>query len=145
MKLPEHLIANARLLTERFGRWPSFHDAEVLELSLARSGDRWGIGGLGEPILTTRVYVFEMTSKVMSSGNFELRHKSVVTLRFEGVEGLELDSFNHQNVLASLLLEPLPGELPRVSVTFEPTYGLAAAFTCSRVEVVQVEDAPTMN
>lgn len=33
---PEALIEHAETLTHVFGHWPSFHDAEVLEINLWR-------------------------------------------------------------------------------------------------------------
>lgn len=33
------LVHNAEALTQIFGHWPSFHDAEVVAMSLDRVGD----------------------------------------------------------------------------------------------------------
>ncbi|WNG39623.1 hypothetical protein F0U61_42585 [Archangium violaceum] len=134
-------FANAERLTRIFGYWPSFHDAEVLELNLSRGGNGAEVGGDNAPILTARIYVFEMTSKVRS-GRFVLRNHTRVTLRFEGVDGLELDGFNHQNALNALSFELVPrtdGGPSLLAVTFDPAYGLGASFTCRSAEVVEAE------
>lgn len=135
-------IANADRLTRIFGYWPSFHDAEVLEMNLSRGGNGADLGGDNAPILTARIYVFEMTSKVRSDGRFVLRNHTLVMLRFEGVDGLELDGFNHQNALNELSFNLVPqadGRPPRLAVTFDPAYGMGASFTCRSAEVVEAE------
>jgi hypothetical protein len=60
------LVRNASLLTNIFGGWPSFHDAEVLELRL----DRNGPGGVE---LHAKVHLFETTSEVTPEGFYRLQ------------------------------------------------------------------------
>ena len=108
------------------GSWPSFHDAEVLELRLLRSepGDTKRMDEY--PVLLLRVQT--VWDKIC-----------VVTLRFAGVEALELEDFNRQNVLYSLemTVQPPAAERPaRISVCMSTSFGLSGDFTCSSVEVV---------
>jgi hypothetical protein len=68
----EDKIANCQLLTDIFGRFPSFHDAEVLSVTLDRqeiSGDR--------PNLKAAIYVFEMTPEVSSEGKYVLKNQVI--------------------------------------------------------------------
>ena len=86
-------LPGAELLTEVFGRWPSFHDAEVVRLSLERR-EPYGAG----PDLVADVYAFEMTEKVGPDGAYVLRNQVLVTFRFSGVDCIDikasLDFFN---------------------------------------------------
>jgi hypothetical protein len=142
MESPAEVIANAERLTRIFGYWPSFHDAEVVEFNLSRGGKGAELDEFGCPIVTAKLYVFEMTSKVSSGGRFVLRHHTLVTLRFEGVDNLELENINHQNALNGLSFEPMSlteGGSRRLAVTFDSAYGLDAYFTCLSAEVVEAE------
>jgi hypothetical protein len=129
------LVSNASRVTDIFGHWPSFHDAEVISLSLSRQkADSLG------PVLVAEIHVFEMTREVSESGHFVCRNHSVVELQFNAVEGLELDGFNHQNALDGISISEssTPG---RLAIVLEPAYGLGAAFTCSSVDVLSAVPA----
>jgi hypothetical protein len=55
------LVENAAALTKIFGKWPTFHDAEVLRIVLDRAGD-------DGPTIEAQIHVFAMTSRVDDSG-----------------------------------------------------------------------------
>ncbi len=57
-------IDGVELLVDRFGFWPSLHDAEVLWIRLDRSN---GLQFQG-PTVEMLVHVFEMTSEVTEEG-----------------------------------------------------------------------------
>ena len=56
------LIEDASRLTAVFGRWPSFHNSEVMRVVL----DRTGSGG---PSLETQLHVLEMTDQAGAAGH----------------------------------------------------------------------------
>ena len=89
------LVEDASLLTAVFGRWPSFHDAEVVRVLLDRSGPEG-------PTLETQILVFEVTNRVGPTGHYVLENHTLVTLRFLGVALERMESFNQQNVLWDL-------------------------------------------
>jgi hypothetical protein len=132
------LVRNARALTERFGGWPSFHDAEVHSLHLERAGPHG-------PSLSAVIHVFEMTSEVAASGHYVLKNHTLVTFRFDDVAIEYLDGFNEQNVLAALHLTPIeesqldPPTFPnsRLQVVLESSYGLDAGFECATATIVE--------
>src|SRR5262249_21269440 len=81
-----------------FGYWPTFHDAEVLSITLDR-------------LLGCRVaiHVFEMTPEVDSRGHYASAKHAVVTFCLEGfpqgqygITNTRIESFNHQNVLSGV-------------------------------------------
>jgi len=118
------VIQNAQKVVAVFGKWPSFHDAEVCSLRL----DRKGVS------MEADIYVFSTASSVDKGGYYTRLNESVITLRFVQIEDLEMDGFNHQNVIASLTVQ---GQ-GRLSIMFEPIFGLGCRLTCSAVEVVSV-------
>jgi hypothetical protein len=128
-------IAGADRVTSIFGYWPSFHDAEVIDLRLHR-GDIRDIG----PALIAKIHAFEMTKEVSASGSYVCRHHCVVTMRFAGIEDLELDGFNHQNALMGLNISGTFSDTKAgLEVSFENAFGLDATFSCRSIEVVNVE------
>jgi hypothetical protein len=88
-------IPGGAQLVEWFdGRVPSFHDAEVLGLTLDRRGARCTIG----------IHTFQMTSEVDAKGFFVFDKHAQVSFHLEGVTKLELNDFNEQNVIYGLAL-----------------------------------------
>jgi hypothetical protein len=118
-----------------FGRWPSFHDAEVLRLSLDRSGEEG-------PTLDVVIHVFEMTTEIDAKGFYVLKNHTEVTFRFTHVVLSRLQWFNRQNVLSSLEVEeldPTAHEGRRFRVDMPSSYGLEAEFECQRAIVLNVQ------
>ena len=131
------LIAGSDKLTRIYGGWPSFHDAEVIELhhwrGQVKPGD-WDETNI-MPILTVKIHIFieSPTSQ-----------HTLATIRFEDVDDCRMEGFNHQNAILGLSItvqdrgkfqsgEALP---PYLVVGFEPAFGISASFRCFRIEVV---------
>src|SRR5262245_55576174 len=62
-------IPGAEKVVSIFGRWPSFHDAEVVRFVLERS-DPYANG----PSIFADVHAFEMTSEIAADGTYVLKH-----------------------------------------------------------------------
>ena len=132
------LVDGARMLEAVFGEWPSFHDAEVLELSL----DREARGAVRGPTIRFTVHVFQMTDEVDSQGYFVLRNHVLVRFVLYSAEVLQLEGFNLQNVLFGLhVSKPANPAAPDlgIQVDLEPSYGVSASFQCARAEIASVE------
>jgi hypothetical protein len=108
-------------LIKWFGYWPSFHDAEVLDLKLDRTGGS-----------TLRVHTFEMTPQVNSQGFFICTKRVIVSFAFDGITNLHLDDFNEQNVISELHLRQT-NEV--YELLLEPCYGLQGTIAARRVRV----------
>lgn len=124
-------VRNRELLTNVFGYWPSFHDAEVLRIELSRGG----------PTLISDVYVFRMTSAVDANGYYVLDNQVIATLAFSNVVTLSLSAFNHQNVLMELSIVDVRSEQNEginYQVQFSSSFGVEAEFRCGSIEVVSV-------
>jgi hypothetical protein len=141
-------IKNSNLLTEIFGEWPSFHDAEVLKIVLDRTSEGEDDG----PNLEADIHVFEMTSEIDEEGFYKLVKHTLVRLAFLELYELSLTDFNHQNVLWGLGITDISDrQLERIKfeVVFSASWGVAAKFQCAAVEVRSVEpfhvDDPSWN
>ena len=97
---PYELIAEHELVLAAFGQWPSFHDGEVHRIVLDRMSR--SPSGIFLPTIELHVRGWIMTSQVGENGVYKVEHDSVVSFLFEDIFDLELEGFNHQNVLSSL-------------------------------------------
>ena len=82
----EELIEGSDKLTNIFGYWPTFHDAEVHELHLWR-GDVEPDAG---PVLSVSLHLLVT------------RHHTLAKLRFHDVDQFKMEGFNHQNAILRL-------------------------------------------
>jgi hypothetical protein len=89
-------IQNSHLLTDVFGKFPSFHDSEVHQINLIRGENRDY-----SPTLTALIHVFQMTSQVDEKNRYVLKNHVLVEFHFLRVRNLEIAGFNYQNVLES--------------------------------------------
>jgi hypothetical protein len=140
----ESLVAGSEKLLAIFGRWPSFHDAEVMEIRLARKPKESGGRRDRGVELFARIHTWDMTNEVDSSGYYVLKNHTLVTFRFSRIEELKLEGFNHQNVIFGLTIQQLenPGsENSKFHVEFDPSFGVDAIFECTATEVVDATPA----
>jgi hypothetical protein len=147
-------IQNVELLTNVFGKFPSFHDAEVIQIILkSKKNDKLC------PTLEALIRSYEMSSKQDEQGKNLYKHHYLVNLKFKYIFGLKLENFNHQNVLGSLIISEFSNEywesikqdsrllgvvgkqeIERLNfhVKFEYCFGIEAEFLCSEVVVESV-------
>jgi hypothetical protein len=104
-------IPGAEDLANWFGGWPSFHDAEIIDLHLQRAGRS-----------RIRIHTWQMTNEVGPDGCYVTDHHVEVTFWFEDISGLALTGFNLQNVIAGLDVEKTASGY---RISLEPCYGLA--------------------
>jgi hypothetical protein len=119
-----------------FGRWPSFHDAEVIRVTLDRSG-------ADGPKMEVVIHVFEATKEVDSRGYFVSKNHIDVTLTFTKVDLVRLDGFNHQNVISCLSIEkvnPLQHDGKSCHVEIPSIYGVDTELYCDRVIVSNIQE-----
>ncbi|MCC6155952.1 MAG: hypothetical protein IT367_19450 [Candidatus Hydrogenedentes bacterium] len=135
MNAHEH-IKSTTLVTDVYGCWPRFHDAEVIRIVLDRGTADGG------PSLAMDIKTFEMTSEVDAKGHFVLRNEKVVSLRFLSVTELELCDFNRQNVLLELEISRISGDGgdSRFEVSLNASYGVAGSFRCREIKVEEICD-----
>jgi hypothetical protein len=111
-------ITGATTLVSMLGRWPSFHDAEIIRVLIRRDGHS-----------TITVRLMEPQGQGLA-----------VTFTFEGILDLKLDGedVNRQNAIHSLSVEPSG---TATKVTFGPCYGLWGVITAEHVGVRVAESS----
>ena len=135
----ESLVQGSENLLAIFGRWPSFHDAEVIEIQLSRVRAGSRSNRYEGPLLLARVHTCDISDEVDSTGHYVLKNPTLVTLRFSDVRELKLEGFNHQNAIFGLTIQLKESSDPTDSkfhVEFDPSFGVDAIFDCSVIEVV---------
>jgi hypothetical protein len=141
-------VSGARELVDWFGNVPRFHDAEILDLHLSRSGAS-----------LLRVHTWQMTSEVDEKGYFRLEKHVVVTFAMEEITGLNLRGFNHQNVIDGLEIKrygsggdfseaafraQFPPGPEDFGVILEPTYGVGGVILARQLRISFVIGEPKL-
>ena len=106
-----------------FGEWPSFHDAEILELHLDRENVSW-----------VKVHVWLSSGETYEHNGKQYRRErhGVVTFRLAEIVDLELYDSSCQNVIFGLELERKAGAYRPL---MKPCYGLSGYIEAGRIEL----------
>lgn len=145
MKPLESLIVGSEKLTGVLGRWPVFHDAEVIEFNLWRGEvvpeeDKWQF-----PTATVSLWIIEHLQSADHNESHVPCIEMIVKLRFDNLDDLKLDGFNHQNAILALRIEATErgeGFPPTFVVTFQSAHGMGASFRCLGIEVLDTVRCP---
>ena len=121
MPLELSAIDGAQELYSWFGYWPSFHDAELLELRLVRDGSS-----------SLKIYTWEMTDEVDRLGHYVLTKHVVVEIFMRDISALSLSGFSHQNVLSCVVLEKADTGFV---VTLDDCFGIGGAITTGEISI----------
>jgi hypothetical protein len=131
---PETFIIDADKVLARFGKWPSFHDMEIVSVHMER-------GGTDAPWMEIVIFVWGYTGGVTPDGYYEQTKHSLVRFRCEQVAENQFENFNHQNVLIDLEFSHAEDERRGVIVSLPSIYGFGGTLNCSRVRVMDVVPA----
>ncbi len=123
MEFPLELegVEGAKSLRDWFAYWPSFHDAEVVELCLNRNSSSH-----------LRIHTWEMTKEVDARGFYILTKHIVVEFLLKAISKLSLNDFNNQNVLSGLVLEKSAGGFRLV---LDACYGLDGVIEAEEISI----------
>lgn len=125
-----------------FGEVPTFHDAEIVSLSLNRAGSS-----------ELKIHGWVTTDEVDPNGYIVLDRHAVVTFSFSGIMDLQLDGFSGQNVIAGLILQratdrgragyyALPEDKADIEIELLPCYGLDGFIRAKKVAISFVPGRP---
>lgn len=129
--LAERDIQGAALLTSVFHGWPSFHDAEVVRLTLRREP--------GSASLECVFHVFSTTGDLGPEGHFLHGDHTLATIRFDSVEQLTLEDFNDQNAIDDLKIDLGANSGKRFVVDIPANNGFDASFLCDLISIISAE------
>jgi Immunity protein 50 len=114
-------LVGADGLIEWFGRWPTFHDAEVLSVELNRVG-----------ISRVRIHFWNTSANVSLEGFYKTDNHCIVTFLLEQISDLELADFSSQNVVSGLQIEK---QEAGYRLELFPCYGLAGYIVAKSIRV----------
>lgn len=135
-------LAGGKELLAWFGEVPAFHDAEIIGLSLNRTGTS-----------KLKLHAWIMTDGVDADGFIELDKHAIVTFNLEGIMDLQLDGFSGQNVISGLVLKratdrgrsgflALPEAADDIEIELLPCYGLDGFIRAKKVTISFVPGSP---
>lgn len=111
----------ADVIVNWFGRWPSFHDAEIISLELNRLGRSY-----------LRVHAFQVTSDVDERHYYRTDKHAIVVFALEDISFLSLQDFSNQNVISGLSVGKVDDGF---SLQFYPCYGLSGEIRARTLSV----------
>lgn len=142
-------IEAASKVIEAFGYFPDFHDAEIIKLEINRN--RTPEESYSTVSLTFTLHGWEMTSEITASGHFQLRKHHLITFRFDHIDEVKIQNFNHQNVISELSICKIEPVIDHalIQVDFGSCFGIEGGFRAvsgSVIDLVQCdEDAQPIN
>jgi len=120
-------------ITDIFGYWPSFHDAEVLSVQIERDKDNG-------PTVSAKIHVFEMKAKGILKSKFDFIKHSIVSILFGEVRQIDLNCFDNQNPIFDLdISDNANEEMAQFKVVFNGASEFGFSFICNNIEVISVE------
>ena len=122
MDAPQFVSGSSKL-TGAMGYWPSFHDANVVNVSRASDS------------ITAAVHVFAMTDQVDAAGYYVLEKHHLVTLALEGVQSSSLPPDYSSDCLSQLSFQRAGAS---ICVEFESHMGSGGEVICNSVAVLDV-------
>jgi hypothetical protein len=117
-------IPGADAVISFFGRWPSFHDTEILTLHIDRESKRSFL----------RIRAFTTTDQTDASGHFVRDRDALVRFDFSGIRALSIEgeAADGQNVVQSLRVERVNDGY---RLELAPCYGLAGVLEVATLSI----------
>jgi hypothetical protein len=116
-----HDIPGGKALFEWFERVPNFHDASLVEISLASNGTS-----------RMRLHAWRMTEQVDVQGYFVLDRHVVVTLTLDEVTDISLSQFNLPGIVSYLHITRAGDGF---ELTWDGSYGVEGTIRANRLEI----------
>jgi hypothetical protein len=126
MEIPTY-IRNHLTVVQFFGRWPSFHDANVISYEPKSEPES----------LSFTLHTWLMTDQVDAKGFFVLRNHALVSFRFGDLHDIDMDAFNSGNILFGLEISP-SSDPDSFHVVLDSVMDMSGAFSARSGEVVSL-------
>jgi hypothetical protein len=117
-------IPGADAVSRFFGRWLSFHDAEILTLHIDRESKRSFL----------RIRAFTTTDQTDAAGHFVRDRDALVRFDFSGIRAMRIEgeAADAQNVVQSLTIEQVDDGY---RLELAPCYGLAGVLEVATLSI----------
>lgn len=126
------VIENSEIVEAIYGYWPSFHDAEILSITLQQQRD----SNSANAIIRLNYWETKIINEETSRFDYVLDKNMVITLEFRKVTDCCVEEFNHQNVIDELLIEKT---VHGIEAEFIAIHGAGVTVSADSVSVVEVE------
>jgi hypothetical protein len=129
--VPSHLesISGFSNVASWFGGWPSFHDAEILQICLNRVERSF-----------VKILTWQTEGELDEQGFYLQKKHAVVTFLFDDLQDVSLEGFSEQNVISGLDVET--SEVG-VKLVMHPCFGLSGAIEAKELRLeLQPEAIP---
>lgn len=133
METDLHLIKNSDLLIKACDKWPSFHDSEIIAVTLQRT----------KASLTLEIDLLFFAKDLNQSITSCSQTHTIVLIKFEEISELELYDFNHQNAIFGLYFDRQEDNL--WNVTIAPAHGISSKFICKDIEILDVRTSKILD
>lgn len=127
MTAPDY-ITNHGAVIAFYGRWPSFHDAQVPAYKKPTADD---------PSLSLTLHTWRMTEQVDPKGYFVLKDHSLVSFGFDGIFDADMDSFQPGNILFGMSFLRFD-DSASFRVELDSVMDMSGAFSASSGRVVSI-------
>jgi hypothetical protein len=116
-------LVGADAVTAWFGRWPSFHDAEILTVHIERGGTSY-----------LRIRTWNVGHETDADGFYVRSRETVVVFEFTDIADIRLEGedADRQNVIAGLALQQ---ENSGLRLILSPCYGIAGYIVAREISV----------
>ena len=108
-----------------FGRWLSFHDAEVLTYDSA------------EDSISLTLHAWLMTDEMDAEGYFVLQNHALVSFRFDGLQEVRMDAFRSGNILFGIEITSC-ADSALFQVDLNSVMDMSGSFSARSGEIVSV-------
>ena len=122
-------IVNHHFVTDHYGYWPEFHDAEIISVYCNRNAENYS------PSIEFKIQVSEITNKIIGT-HYKLIKHSIIEIELLDVVEMDMKGFNMQNV-AFYIIFGQDSELLTMEVN--PSYGLAAYVSARQIRIKKLE------
>jgi len=131
-------IPGAEEVVAALGYWPSFHDAEVLAFSMSR-GEK-PTDYKSEARIEVQVQEYAPSHEGTAQFEMSIVKNVIISFVFTGVESLQVEDFNFQNVINSIRIEQDTSitAAGKLRVEVESIYGFGATWLCKSAQVAGV-------
>ena len=109
-------------LLEWFGFSPNFHDAEIIGLDLRRDPEA----------SVFRVHAWRTSAELDPNGHYRRDRHAIVVFELAGITELQLDGWNHQNVLFEMRIASIEGGY---EMNLATSYGMEGRIVAKAVNV----------
>jgi len=120
-------IKNHQRVVDFFGRWPSFHDANVPAYEM----------GADHESLSLTLHTWLMTDQVDAKGFFVLRNHALVSFRFGGLRDVVMDAVRSGNILFGMEISQ-NSDATSFHVELDSVMDMSGSFSARSGEVVSV-------